>query len=163
MVAHQQQEQLTREVQEAHRNARTRLGFVIFCFAAILLFGIPAGMVGIFSHAYIPATILGILTLLAVAADGLCLQIYLKARENEQMTRECGEENRNARRRLCFVFFCFAAILLFVIPAGMVGFFSHAYIPATILGILTLLAVAADGLCLQIYLKARENEQEADQ
>jgi DNA repair exonuclease SbcCD ATPase subunit len=84
MVAHEQQEQLTREVQEAHRNARMRLGFVIFCCVFILLFGIPAGMVGIFNHAYIPATILGVLTFLSVAAAWFCLQNYLKARETEQ-------------------------------------------------------------------------------
>src|SRR6266566_8641956 len=84
MFAHQQQEQLTREVQEARRNARMRLGFVIFCCAAIVLFAIPAGTVGIFNHAYTLAAILGVLAFLSVVAAGFCLQIYIKARENEQ-------------------------------------------------------------------------------
>jgi len=83
MVAHQQQEQLTREVQDAHNAARLRLGLVIFCSAFIVLFGIAASF-AFFNQWYPLAPIMGALTLLSIAAAGFCFQNYLKAREDEQ-------------------------------------------------------------------------------
>src|SRR6266699_3156407 len=83
MFAHQQQEQLTREVQDAHNAARLRLGFVIVCCVFIALFVIAASF-AFFNRSYPIAPIMGALALLSVAGAGFCLQNYLKARENEQ-------------------------------------------------------------------------------
>src|SRR6266700_3079141 len=83
MFAHQQQEQLTREVQDAHNAARLRLGFVIVCCVFIALFVIAASF-AFFNRSYPIAPIMGALALLSVAGAGFCLQNYLKARENAQ-------------------------------------------------------------------------------
>src|SRR6266568_598259 len=83
MFAHQQQEQLTREVQDAHNAARLRLGFVIVCCVFIALFVIAASF-AFFNRSYPIAPIMGALALLSVAGAGFCLHNYLKARENEQ-------------------------------------------------------------------------------
>lgn len=84
MVAHQQQERLTLEALAARRDKTVRMGFICACGALTLLFGGLAGLEA-FHQSYVLASIMGMITLAAVAGVGLGVQNYVKARDNEEM------------------------------------------------------------------------------
>jgi len=84
MVAHQQQERLTLEALAARRDKTVRMGFIFACGALTLLFGSLAGIEAL-HQAYILASIMGMITLAAVAGVGLGVQNYIKARDHEEM------------------------------------------------------------------------------